>query len=263
MRLQKIKNATAAVGIKLLLTTASPLQSLLDTPGITHDFINRQALSILRQDGFVRCADFLTLYLPELTAGVFWADDGWKNIHHYFNPVTRKGLWKFNTALNDYAAYLSAANTCSLQHDWRRSIFFLGAAAHLLQDLCVPHHASGRLFSGHKEYESWSSLHHRQYAVSHQGLYHLPIDRLMIHNAEIAADLLSWVSEHSTTTYDAASRIALPLAQRSTAGLFLRFFTALPLAKQARTPSIHSFDLISGFEPFSPYGQERSVTAAN
>ena len=223
MQLQKLKATALATGAKLLLTTASPLQNLLDTPGITHDFINRQALSILHRDGFARCADFLSQYLAELTAGVFWADEGWKNVNHYFNPVSGKGLWKFGGAAADYVAYLQAADTCAICRDWRRSIFFLGAAAHLLQDVCVPHHARGRLFSGHREYETWSSIHHQEYAVNDRGVYEITAGRLLTHNATIAADLLDWVAEDSPETYGAATQVTLPLAQRTTAGLFLQF----------------------------------------
>ena len=223
MSTAKFKTNTMAAGIKLLLNTMSPLQNILDTPGIAHEFINRQALSILRADGFGPGADFLELLLPELTAGVFWADEGWKNIHHYFNPASGKGLWNFDTAPADYLSYLHAADVWAAHRNWRRSVFFLGAAAHLLQDLCVPHHARGRLFSGHKEYESWAALNHRQYTVSDLGLYHLDESRLLRNNAEIAAELLEWVLETSRETYGNASQIVLPLAQRSTAGLFFHF----------------------------------------
>lgn len=238
MKLQTLKTLAMAAGVKLILTTASPLQHLLDTPGVTHEFLNEQAFTILRQDGFGQWADVLQQYHNHLNAGVYWADKDWKNINHYYEPVSGKGLWQFNPSPESFSRYWQAALTAARRNDWRRSLFFLGAAAHLAQDLCVPHHARGKLFSGHQEYESWVKLCYREFAVNSGGLYEIARrpEKLLTHNATIAGQLLDWTGEDAGAGYHAATSIVLPLAQRATAGLFHRYFThlAIPLANGAK-----------------------------
>lgn len=224
---EPVPYAPVVAGAKLLLAAVSPFQNLFDTPSVTHEFINRQALTILRRDGYLRCADFFEQYINELNAGVYWADKGWKNISHYFEPGTGKGLWQFPTALDDFSGYLQVALAGAWRGDIRKSAFFLGAAAHLVQDLCVPHHARAKLFSGHKEYESWVKENFTAYAANNNGLYSktaIPHD-LLVDNAAVAADLLDWVIEENYTLFHAATAILLPRAQQATAGLLERFFS--------------------------------------
>jgi phospholipase C len=219
-------------GVKILLSTVSPLQRLIDRPGYTHEFCNQQALLILEQDGFNRAANFIHHFLPELNAGIYWADEGWKNVSHYFEPVTKKGLWHFANAIDDFWMYYQGAMACSRSRDYRRAIFLLGAAAHLVQDVCVPHHARAKLFHGHKEYEAWAQKHYANYSVQSQGMYRegQPAPAFPLANADIAADLFDWVNTNGDEkSYHQATAISLPLAQRTTAGLFLHFMTVTGL----------------------------------
>lgn len=213
-------------GAKLVLAAISPLQKIFDPPGITHKFCNQQGISILQNDGFVLYAQFLTRYMAALDAGVYWADTGWKNVSHYFEPVSGKGLWQFTTGLEVFQHYYQQGQLNMEGKNYHQAVFFLGAAAHLLQDLCVPHHARGKVFCGHKEYESWVQHGYTNYAVNCQGIYlgGEQISTQLLANAIVAADLFPWVDgSHGRTHYHEATEILLPQAQRSTAGLFLNF----------------------------------------
>lgn len=213
-------------GTKLLLTVVSPLQSIIDRPGKTHEFCNRQALTILRNDGYTDCATFIEKYLQEFNAGVYWADQGWKNVSHYFVPSSGSGLWHFSNAVEEYSAFIAQAKAKIINHDYGRAVFFLGAAVHLVQDLCVPHHARSKLFCGHKEYEQWAEKNCVRYAIREQGLYNdsLTSDRL-IKNAATAADMLPLVNEQASgSDYHKATSVLLPMAQQSTAGMLQQFF---------------------------------------
>lgn len=227
MQLQAIANASVVGSVRLFLATTSPLQSLLDKPCITHEFCNHQAITILSKDGFASCADFFSHYAEELNEGVIWADQGWKNVNHYFTLDSRKGLWQFSTAVEEFGVYLNRATRHMRRSELRKSCFFLGAAAHLLQDLCVPHHARGKVFDGHKQYEAWARVHCNSFIANSGGIYRQgqPTNSLLLDNASVSADLLSWtVYEGDETLYEKATAILLPLAQRTTAGLLLRFY---------------------------------------
>jgi Zinc dependent phospholipase C. len=212
--------------LHLFLTAVSPLQGMLDRPGITHEFCNRQALQILRNDGFTRYADFLQQYQQELNRGVYWADEGWKNIHHYYEPCSGRGLWHFAGALDNFAAYYRMALYALRQGDQSRAAFFIGAAAHLVQDVCVPHHARAKLLDGHKHYEVWAANRYADYAVAAQGVYGEGREPgwLLTVNAGAAADFLDLVTgEAGEPGYHRATTVLLPMAQRATAGLLARF----------------------------------------
>lgn len=227
MGLHELASLSAVSSVRLLLSTTSPLQALLDKPGITHTFCNRQAINILARDGYSRCAEYLAGFSTELNAGVLWADKGWKNVNHYFQPDSCMGLWKFSTAVDEFGQYYSQSVRYMRYQEMNKAIFFLGAAAHLVQDLCVPHHARGQVFNGHKQYEEWAEKNYAAYAVQTDGIYRdgLPTKAIMLTNANTSAELFSWVkNEGDEALYRKATDILLPLAQRTTAGLFLRFY---------------------------------------
>lgn len=229
MSLLNIGNILAVGGAKLVLTAISPFQKLFDPPGITHEFCNQQALTILHNDGFELYAQFLTTYMTELNAGVYWADKGWRNVSHYFEPSSGKGLWQFATAIETFQTYYQYGINNMHRRNYRQAVFFLGAAAHLMQDLCVPHHARAKVFSGHKEYESWVQQCYANYAVEVNGMYSEDsnLATQLLSNAMVAADLFDWVDlDRGTINYHDATTILLPLAQRSTTGLFLKFCAA-------------------------------------
>jgi phospholipase C len=226
----RVADFSVLAGAKVLLAMARPLQDIIDRPGVAHEFCNRQAVKILRTDGFDDCADILEQYMQQLNAGVYWADTGWKNVCHYYEPLTGKGLWHFKTALEEFDRYMMAAAGLMQDGKYGKSVFFLGAAAHLAQDLCVPHHARAKLFHGHKEYETWASRNFTSFAVAGEGSYsEKKLLRLWpLHNACQAADMLDMVdSGASESSYFQATQILLPLAQRTTAGLFKQFFDAV------------------------------------
>lgn len=215
--------------LHLFLAAVSPLQGMLDRPGVTHEFCNLQALQILRSDGYSRYADFLGRYQRELTLGVYWADKGWKNIHHYYEPTSGRGLWNFAGAIDQFAVYYRLALRTLRQGDKSRAAFLIGAAAHLVQDLCVPHHARAKMFDGHKQYESWAATNCADYAVAARGVYGegKAAFGLLEANAAVAADFLGDVCrEGDEAGYRRATAVLLPLAQRTTAGLLWRFAAA-------------------------------------
>ena len=208
------------------ITLAGGMQCWIDRPGLTHRFINRQTVRILLADGYVQESEWLRCRLTAFNRGAVWADADWKNVHHYFNPATRRGLWRFHSAVEDFAAYFGKALAMEKNGDTQQAAFYLGAAAHLLQDLCVPHHARAKLLGGHKEFEAWSACHRNEFKVSGEGLYYNGCDYVawLYGNAEQAADLYDCVAgEAQNADYLQAAKILLPCAQRSTAGLLERF----------------------------------------
>jgi len=257
MYIQPLGSSLAVAGAKLVLTAMSPFQTLFDPPGVTHEFCNQQAIQILHNDGFELQSQFLTEYLTEMNAGVYWADTGWRNVSHYFEPVKGRGLWQFMNAIDAFTDYYQQAIHHMHRGNYKQAIFLLGASAHLVQDVCVPHHARAKVFSGHKEYESWVQQHYHNYAVQDKGLYtdDTNLTMQLFKNATIAADLFDWINlDKGIMNYHETTSILLPLAQRSTAGLFLTFVTQIgksihtPIATRLSKDIIHRKDRKASFQ---------------
>ena len=228
----------------VLLATASPLQRFVDKPAVTHAFCNVQALHILSCDALLPPVEFFGAYLSEINRGGYWADSQWKNIDHYLEAESGRGIWPFGNALDTFQQYFYWAIKEARRGNRRKAAFFLGAAAHLVQDLCVPHHARGRIFNGHQEYEVWAMKYCRDFAVNGLGIYldgHRVGD-LLLANARIASEMLDAVDlEKGIVDYEGVTAVALPLAQRSTAGLF-EYFHRIALkssvfTRRSTTPS--------------------------
>ncbi|MFA6850088.1 MAG: zinc dependent phospholipase C family protein [Selenomonadaceae bacterium] len=220
-------------GLAILSMLSTPFQYLIDIPRSsailcsTHKTCNTEALALIKACGYSAVASILEKNLVPLQQGVTWADLEFKNINHFFNPTTRKGLWQFSPAVYDFSVYLAKSCRLAKSKDLTNSFFYLGAAAHLLQDMSVPHHVCGYLFNGHKAFENWVQTHLNEFTSPQIEL--IPIKKplgLLLNNAIIANDFMSYVNEDATTNaYFTAAQNLLPIAQSSSASLFEWFIS--------------------------------------
>jgi len=138
--------------VEKALRFAAPLQLFLDNVEPTHGFLLNKALKNLREENFK--INHLEKYYPLIYEGMYSADRGWQNVTHYFNPKTKKGLAIFLPApkvleleLNNFKKLKAQKNSKAFWH--------FGRAAHILQDLCEPHHLLPTFLAGHKKFERW------------------------------------------------------------------------------------------------------------
>lgn len=194
----------------------------------THDFCNKQAIEILKNDGFRREAVLLEQYLNDINAGVAWADQNWAYTSHYYNPFTGRGLRGWSTALESCTRFFWKAESCLSDSFWEKAFFYLGAAAHLVQDLCVPYHARNIILCGHQQYERWVAKRAKNYSVFSGGIYNEayrePGDWVAA-NARISHNYINEVKSPSTSGYHLATVQLLARTQRSTAGFFYYFLS--------------------------------------
>ena len=210
---------------KLLLASAGPLQYFLDSPGVTHVHCLEQAYLALQQDGKEDITRLFSAYHSMLTKGLFWADRGWKNVNHFYSHPDKPGIIGWPDATAECQYYFNRAFTF-FPKNIDKGMFFLGAALHLVQDMCVPHHSLGILFDGHKEFETWATKNWSKFPAT-KGMY-LPFShpaQWIHHNASISGPLYSLVSLEegcSEESYIKASEILIPLTISTSAG-FLDF----------------------------------------
>lgn len=213
---------------KIILAATTPIQKLIDHGSETHLFINNQALIILCNDGYAKYASFFKVNINNLNKGTVWADRGWKCFAHYYNPATGEGLNPWPNALDECQNYFSLALRYWSEKKFSKSIFLLGATAHLVQDLCVPHHARCVAFNGHQKFERWSAENVQRYETNNGGIYNInSVADILKYNAIFSSKLYNLVSKEDEQNYNLAAKLLLPLAQKSTAGLFKLFMGML------------------------------------
>lgn len=224
MRLAAVAGAAAFAAGKALLVAAVPLQSRVTRDRATHGFINEQARLILDADGYAQLASVLRPMLPQMERGSIWADAGWKSVSHMYDPRSGKGFWDWPTAPVVCEEYYTRALRAWRQGSARRTAFWLGASAHLVQDLFVPHHSCNRILDGHSAFEDLAETVRDQSAVYWGGSY----DRAATpgawvrHAAWISQDYMAQASGPRQQQLRAIGEL-LPMAERATAG-FLAFF---------------------------------------
>ncbi len=223
MELNVIGHSYITYGVRWLMDITRALQPARARVNYCHQFFNNQGAEILKNDGYERYANIIKFYAKELDEGVNWADVGWKNITHYFNPETGKGKLKFANAADETIRYFNKAVRCWKQGKCKRSMFYLGATAHIVQDLCVPQHATNSISPGHRRYEQWAKKVFVRYSVYSGGDYNRFSSpaQFVIENAKVATKFRDLVKlRKSTKSFHRATKVVLPMAQRSTAELF-------------------------------------------
>jgi phospholipase C len=210
---------------KLLLASAGPLQYFLDTPGVTHVHCLKQAYLTLKNDGKEDVLRLFDAHHSTLTKGLYWADRGWKNVNHFYSHPDKQGIIGWPGATAECQYYFNKAFGF-FPKNVNKGMFFLGAALHLVQDMCVPHHSLGILFDGHREFETWATQNWSKFPAAN-GLY-LPFThpaQWIDYNAGISGLLYPLVSLDagcSEESYAKASKTLIPLTIATSAG-FLDF----------------------------------------
>lgn len=211
-----------------------PFQKLFDKKGGTHRFLTEKAVEILRSDGLTEAATFFAGWLDTIICGNYWADTLWMNATHHYNPETRRGLWIWAGAADQIRNWWNQAVNQWSKGNEAKSLFFLGACLHIVQDCCQPFHSNGLVFGGHQKYERWADEHKEDYVVDEGGMYgvSLKAEGWAVANAEASCGYLGHVASKQESLMDAATRVLLPRAMRTSAG-FMNFFLEKTVAVSA------------------------------
>jgi phospholipase C len=223
MDVNVIGHSYLTYGARWVMGLTSSLQPARTNINYCHQFFNSQAAEILRNDGFENYANIIEFYGKDLDRGVNWADIGWKNITHYFNPETGKGKLKFANAVDETVWYFNRAVRNWREGKHNKAMFYLGAAVHIVQDLCVPQHAANSVSPGHRRYEQWVKKRFTDYTVASGGSYgrfESPA-QFALENASVSSQYRDKVKlRKSAKSYHRATSVVLPMAQLSTAEFF-------------------------------------------
>lgn len=221
-----VSRQTLNIVTKALMTPVRPFQLFMDAPSKTHIHCLQQAYDVLCQDDKEDVAAYFRFYDAWLKKGLLWADQGWKNVCHYFFDSAKPGVIFRPGADTECQYYFNKAVT-ACQQNIPKGMFYLGAAIHLVQDMCVPHHAVGAIFDGHQEFERWTGKNLHYFNTKQSGIY-MPFthpNQWIVYNVARSSSYYSLVSKGkrcSEESYFEAAGKLLPLTVYTTAG-FLEF----------------------------------------
>lgn len=202
-----------------------PLQRFIDKPGDTHKFLTTQGIIILKNDGWTNAAGYFNKYINHIINGNFWADLFWKNATHHYNPNTGHGLWVWPSAVVQCKIWFKISTTAWSKKKYSKSLFFLGACIHLVQDTCQPYHSNCIILDGHQRYESWVDINKQKWAIYEGGQYDASDtpEGWVRKNAEFSHSHLSNLTKNNINWCETTKNM-IEMAQRTTAGFLLYFF---------------------------------------
>lgn len=202
---------------------------IIETKCEVHKDINLQALNILRNDRYMKEYQFFRRFINDINAGTTWADQDFKSSNHFYNPLTKKGLYGRNNAMNLAKEYFQKSTYFIKIGDIHRAMFYLGSIIHLIQDMTIPQHANIRLLDNHKQYESFvkDTYKHMKEFHAQTGAYQLKsLENYIKFNGKTAIEIYKRFKNipKDEIRFYKISSCALPLAERTTAGFMLLFF---------------------------------------
>lgn len=214
-------------------------KSIINTHCKVHIFINYRALNILKNDKYLAEYNFYSNYIDIINEGAVWADQDFKSANHFYNPYKKRGLYGRKSAMDLGIDYYGKAILFWIKGEYSKSLFYLGAALHIIQDMTVPQHANIRLLDDHRQYETFIKETYeyiKEFEVI-SGAYLLDsIENYIRFNSRVALKIYKNYKnvEDDRRRYYLISRCGLPLAIRTTAGALVMFYNVILPSKQVK-----------------------------
>ncbi|ABR46776.1 phospholipase C zinc-binding protein [Alkaliphilus metalliredigens QYMF] len=216
--------------LRTVFGIANPIKkSIIKTQCKVHKFINIQALKILRNDGYAEEYNFFSSYILDINKGAVWADQDFKSSNHFYNPYKKKGLYGRRSAMELGVDYYFQAIGLWREGAFNESLFYLGAALHIIQDMTIPQHANIRLLDSHRQYETFVKRTYQyidDFKVE-RGTYLLDsVEDYIRFNARIALKIHKRFKKivDEEHRYYRLTKCGLPLAKKTTAGAMIMFY---------------------------------------
>ena len=222
--------ATYSYILTKLFSIANPVKkSIKKTDCLVHIHLNTQALKILLKDKYIKEYNLFKFYIDSINEGAVWADQDFKSANHFYNPIKERGLFGRTNAMELTKEYHEKALSLWKEGNYKKSMFYLGAVIHLIQDMTVPQHANIRLLDNHHKYEQYviSKYKNIEEFKADKGSYILnSMEGYIKFNSRLALAIDKEFKniDDKTERFYRTTKYALPLAMRTTAGALILFY---------------------------------------
>lgn len=203
-------------------------KTVIKTEVKVHQFINIHALNLLKEYKYNNEYNLYSKHLNTINKGTVWADQDFKSINHFYNPEKKKGLYGHGNALKLTIEYYNLAVQSFRENDQEKSMFYLGACIHIIQDLTIPQHVNIRLLDNHRQYENFVKISYdrvKLFKTADKPILFDEIEEYVRFNTKVALRVYKQfkkIREDNIRFYK-ITRCSLPLAQRTTAGCLIMF----------------------------------------
>lgn len=215
--------------LNTVFSAANPIKKkIISTQCKVHKYLNIRALDILKNDKYIMQYNFFRSFIYDINEGAVWADQDFRSSNHFFNPFKSKGLYGRRTAMDLGIEYYNSSIKHWNRGDYHKSLFYLGAALHIIQDMTIPQHANIRLLDNHRQYETYvlSTYDYIKEFKVDKGSYFLEsIEDYIRFNSRVALKIYNKFKHLSKDEerFFKIARCGLPLAMRTTAGAMILF----------------------------------------
>jgi len=215
------------------LKIINPIKKLfISTDCEVHKFNNYHGLQLLKRYNYEDEYDLFHDYLDDINEGSVWADQDFRSIAHFYNPNIERGLFGHSHSLAVTKDYYDKALKLWKEGNRSKSMFYLGACVHIIQDLTISQHVQIRLLNKHRQYENYVKYTHdlvKEYIATKPPIMLDSPENYIRYNAKRAIRIEKKVKDIPSTKlrYYNKTLYTLPLAQRTTAGCYLLFLQDL------------------------------------
>ncbi len=215
------------------MRVVNPIKKLvIKTHCLAHRYINDKCLELLLNEGYNDAHKCLSKYIHNINEGVTWADQDFKSSNHFYHFNEKRGLYGFSNALNECKNYYTLCLRYLDLGDISMSMFYFGAACHLIQDATVPHHVNNKLLKNHRQFELWiiSKIIMGEHFEAKKGIKrYKDIDEYIQNNALTANSAYYRFKniENRNERYCGVATVIIQEAQITTAGFMLDFYEEL------------------------------------
>ena len=172
---------------------------------------------------------FFKSYIQDINEGAVWADQDFKSSNHFYNPYKKRGLYGRKNAMDLGVDYYYKATELWTKGEFNKSLFYLGAALHIIQDMTIPQHANIRLLDNHHQYEVYVNRTYEyldKLEVEKATLLLESIEDYIRFKARVAIKIykkFNMISKDEGRFYRIAG-CGIHLAKRTTAGAMVLFY---------------------------------------
>lgn len=225
-----LENVYAAALTNTFRIVAPIKRSIIKTDCEVHLFIQENALNILKVNGYEEEYEFFNRYKTQINQGLVWADQDFKSYHHFYNPKLQKGKFGYDdNAMTVTVSYYNRALKYLSLGNYERSIFYLGAACHIVQDLTIPQHAKGKLLDNHRQFEIYVKANYKKmkrFKTEDKPILLNSIEEYVDNNSNLGLDLDYMYRDLTdlTTKFYLIAIKSITVSQRTTAGCLLMFY---------------------------------------
>ncbi|WP_035290911.1 zinc dependent phospholipase C family protein [Clostridium sp. KNHs214] len=229
MKPKKIERTYGST-LKGIMFAVNPIKKkVLKTHCTVHKFINLKAVNILKINGYEEEYNFFRENIRNMNEGVVWADQDFKSSNHFYHVVKGKGLYGFSDALTECKKYYERSLIYLREKEIKKSLFYFGAACHLIQDATVPQHVNNKLLKSHRKFEIWiiSKLMSDYSFEEEKSIKRFNyIEEYIKSNAVFADNTYREFKDidNLEERYDKVSRKIIGEAQKTTAGFLLDYY---------------------------------------